>query len=68
MTKTRILAKIWTFWVIGAFLDDVSMMSSGGVGYGRVTWRPVSGPRGWGTWRTAQGDGGSGADVTLRWR
>ena len=45
------------------FLDDISMTSSGGVRYGRVTWWPVSGPRGWGTWRTTCSDGGSGADA-----
>lgn len=47
------------------FLDDVSMTSSGGVGYGRVTWRPVSGPRGLLRWRTAWIHGGPGADATL---
>ena len=32
--KARKLAKIWTFWVLARFLDDVSMTSSGGVRVG----------------------------------
>lgn len=44
------------------------MTSSGGVGYGRVMWRPVSGPRGLVRWRTGRSDGRWGADATLSWR
>lgn len=42
-------------------LDDVSMMSSGEVKYGRVTWQ-VTG------WDMVAGHGGGRADVAMRWR
>lgn len=43
------------------------MTSAGGVKYGRVTWWPVSGPRGLLRWQTGRSDSGSGADAALTW-
>lgn len=50
------------------FSDEVSMTSSGGVGYGMMTWRSEISPRGRVMWRTAQSNGGWGADVVLTGR
>ena len=44
------------------------MTSSGGVGYGRVMWQPMSGPRGLVRWQTGRSDGRWDADATLSWR
>ena len=53
--------------ILARFWDDVSMTSLGGVKYGRVTWRSVSGPRGLLRWRTARIHGGRGGDAMVRW-
>lgn len=55
--------KYGLFRLLAPFLDEVSMTSLGGVEYGRVTWRPVSGPQGLLRWQTGRSDGGSGADM-----
>ena len=44
------------------------MTSSDGVGYGRVTWRPVSGPRGRVMWWTDRSDGGADTPAGLSWQ
>ena len=59
--------KYGLFGLLALFLDDVSMTSSGGVGYVRVTWRPVSGPRGLVRWQTEWSNVRLSADAGPTW-